>query len=334
MIEILSSGKSNTVQDLGRLGYLNVGIGRSGAMDPEALTIANHMIGNPSGFAGLEISIFPFRLRFLRDTAFAVTGAFGPMTLNDQILPGWWTAFARKGDVLTLKLPEVGARSYIAFAGGIDTIPILNSRSTELKSGFGGLEGRGLRRGDMLPLGSEPAQISAPPGAGFGMDASTFRPELFGPERSDVMTLRVIPAAEHDAFTGESIADFSDTVWTVSPEANRQGYRLDGAKLNLLKPLELFSHGIMPGTVQVPPSGQPVIQLADANTCGGYPKIACVISADLWKLGQSRVGQKLKFRTVNTEQAVEAIRFQNRLIDEMHMFAQLARRDKVRMLND
>jgi len=334
MIEILSSGVSNSVQDLGRPGYLNVGIGRSGAMDPEALKIANHMIGNPSDFAGFEISIFPFRVRFLRDADFAVTGAYGAMTLNDRTLPGWWAVSARKGDTLTLKLPETGARSYLAVSGGIDTVPILNSRSTELKSGFGGLEGRGLRRGDVLPLGPVSPGISAPSGAGFGLDASTLRADLFGPDRSDEMILRVIPAAEHDAFTKESIEEFYETEWTVSPEANRQGYRLDGAKLSLIKPLELFSHGIVPGTVQVPPSGQPVIQLADANTCGGYPKIACVISADLWKLGQSRVGQKLRFRAVNRQQAVEAIQFQNRLIDEMHMFAQLARRDKVRLLND
>ena len=334
MIEILSSGTSNSVQDLGRSGYLNVGIGRSGAMDPEALKIANHMLGNRTDFAGLEISIFPFRVRFLRDIAFSLAGAFGDIKLNDQILPSWWAVSAQKGDVLTLKLTETGARCYIAFSGGIDTAPILNSRSTDLKSGFGGLEGRGLRRGDILPLGKECAAISSPSGAGFGIDASAFRPKMFGPNRSDVMTLRIIPAAEYDIFTPDSISDFFNNIWMVSQEANRQGYRLDGPKLTLLKPLELFSHGIMPGTVQVPPSGQPVIQLADANTCGGYPKIACVISADLWKLGQSKVGQKLRFSAVSAQQAVEAIQVQNRLIDEMSVFAQLARRDRVRLLND
>jgi biotin-dependent carboxylase-like uncharacterized protein len=334
MIEILSSGASNSVQDLGRSGYLNSGVSRSGAMDRDALIIANRMIGNTESAAGLEIAIHPFRLRFLADMAFAVTGSFGTIAINNESRPGWWAAMARKGDVLTLHLPEAGARTYLAFAGGIDIPRVLKSCATDLKSGFGGLGGRGLQRGDILATGNDLVAAKAPAGSGFGINASTLRPGAFGPSRSDIATIQVIPAVEEHLFTDEARTAFYEDVWTVSAEANRQGCRLDGPSLHLKNAIELFSHGIMPGTIQVPPSGQPVIQLAEANTCGGYPKIACVITADLWKLAQAKTGQKLRFCSVSTTEAVEALKFQNKLIADMGILSQLARRDRVKETND
>lgn len=299
MLEVLTTGAPNTVQDGGRPGFLDAGVSLGGAMDRPALAIANALAGNPADAAAVEIALFPFRARFLHDMRFAVTGALCPAWLDDLPLPPWWTLLAREGQVLRLEPPSAGARAYLALAGGVDVPPVLGSRSTDLKGGFGGLEGRGLRRGDRLPVGAA-AQSSRL--AEFGVAPPWRRSD---DERG---TLRVLPAAEHDGFTAESRRAFPGSEWTVSREADRQGARLDGPALELKTPLQLFSHGIVPGTVQAPADGRPIVQLADANTAGGYPKIATVIEADLWKLGQAPPGTKLTFRVVDRRAAVEAWR--------------------------
>ena len=299
MIEILSSGLMNSVQDLGRPGYLDQGIGRGGAMDAEALRIGNLMVGNPQDAAGIEISIFPFRLRFHARCQFAVTGAVTKTSLNDTVLPPWWSETAEAGDELRIDPPRDGARIYVCFSGGIDLPLVLGSRATDLKSVFGGLEGRTLARGDRLSLGAVDSVLPRSP-AGFGVDPMQFR--------VDAHVLHFMPGAEFQAFTGQARQTLMSAAWKVSKENNRQGMRLEGHTLSLAGKLELLSHGIMPGTIQVPPSGQPVIQLAEANTCGGYPKIGHVIEPDLWKLAQVSTGAQFSFREITRTAAVEAIR--------------------------
>lgn len=314
MIEILSSGLLNSVQDLGRHAHLDVGIGWSGVMDGPALEIGNILLGNARDAAGLEIAIFPFRLRFLRAASFAVTGTDCPVELNGRPLPSWWAATAAEGDELRIGLPRAGMRATIALAGGIDVPQILGSRATDLKSGFGGFEGRCLNRGDLLPLGAGNAAKIVTPG-GFGVDASglTDLPE----DEAGTMTLRVLAGAEHEAFTPTARDALYQSDWRVTAEANRMGCRLEGPVLSLVRPLELFSHGIMPGTVQVPPSGQPIIQLAEANTCGGYPKIATIITADLRRLAQARPGTRLRFQAVDRPTAIAARRQQRHYIESI-----------------
>ncbi|MFD1329996.1 5-oxoprolinase subunit C family protein [Mycoplana ramosa] len=322
MIEILSTGAVNSVQDLGRSGFLDVGVGWSGAMDTAAMAAANLLIGNPPNAAGIEVSLFPFRLRFLRDTVFALTGADCPVTLGDRSLPSWWAETARAGETLTLGLPRAGARAYLAMGGGLNVPEVLGSRATDLKSGFGGWQGRGLNRGDRLPL----VVGGALPEGGIGIDPTTLR-DGGAPTESPVV-LRVLPSAEYLAFTDTALETFFSTAWIVTNEANRMGYRLSGPDLALTRKLELFSHGIMPGTVQVPPSGQPIIQLAEANTCGGYPKIANVIEADLWRLAQAPVGATLRFALVDRAEAVAALVRQRRALDDIATLASLARKDR------
>ncbi|HEV7254398.1 MAG TPA: biotin-dependent carboxyltransferase family protein [Mesorhizobium sp.] len=302
MLEVLTTGTPNTVQDGGRPGFLDAGVSLGGAMDRAALAIANALAGNPADAAVVEIALFPFRARFLGDMRFATAGALCPAWLDEVPLPPWWTALARAGQVLRIEPPTVGARAYLAVAGGVDVPPVLGSRSTDLKGGFGGFEGRGLKRGDRLPIGAAAKPFRL---AEFGV-----APPWIGAAESGTprVMLRVLPAAEHECFAAESRQVFLGAEWTVSREADRQGVRLDGPTLKLGAPLQLFSHGIVSGTVQVPADGRPIIQLADANTAGGYPKIATVIEADLWKLGQARPGAKLGFRLVDRGQAVAAWR--------------------------
>lgn len=306
MIEVLTSGELNTVQDLGRPGFLNQGIARAGAMDMLALRAANILAGNPQDAAGIEVSIFPLRLRFHAPVVLAVCGADCNASIDGLPLPNCWAVGVAAGAVLELTAPVAGARACLAFSGGIDVPCRLGSRATDLKAGFGGLEGRGLRRGDRLSL--QEAHRRRLPANGIG--AMPYGADSLPESGGAPVELRVLPGAEYARFEGAAAAAFLGQDWVVTPEANRMGYRLAGPELVPDRRVELFSHGILPGTVQVPPAGQPIIQLSDANTCGGYPKIAGVIGADLWKLGQAPVGTRLRFSLVSLEEALEAERQQ------------------------
>ncbi len=305
MIEILSNGASNLIQDAGRRGHLGLGVSRSGAMDGLALSVGNALVGNEPTDAAIEISLFPFRVRFSADQEFAVTGADCAVWLDDTALVPWWGRTARAGQTLAIERPKRGARAYLCLAGGVDVEPVMGSRSTDLKGAFGGFEGRGLRRGDALKVRAAPARTFRESGLGVvPAGLSKFWSEL----SAGVVKARVVTAAEYPQFTDEAKASFADTEFEITPEANRVGYRLSGASLRLADPLELLSHGIVPGTIQVPPSGQPIIQMAEANTCGGYPKIATVVEADLWKLAQAPIGSRIRFVVTDVHDAVESLR--------------------------
>ncbi|PKR90104.1 allophanate hydrolase [Pleomorphomonas diazotrophica] len=316
MIEILSSGALNSVQDRGRRGLLSSGVSRSGAMDILALDAANALLGNDRDAAAIEVAAFPFRMRFDVATTVAVTGALAEAQLADRRLPPWWATEVHAGDDLTIAPPTAGARVYVAVGGGIDVPLLLGARATELKSGYGGHEGRGLKRGDRLPLGRRPP--GGLPEGGIGAPPPPGRTEADGP-------LRVLPAAEWAEFSEEARERFVSVGWGVTAEADRQGCRLDGPELMRERRRELLSHGIVPGTVQVPPSGQPIVQLAEANTCGGYPKIATVIEADLWRLGQAMPGDALRFAVVGRDEALAALRETAQWLDGLRKAASLYR---------
>lgn len=304
MIEVLSSGALNLVQDLGRQKSMHMGVSASGAMDAPALRLANWLIGNDTGAAGLELSVFPFRMRFEGDIAFSCTGAHCRITLDDQPIPSWTKCRARAGQRLVIERPVLGVRAYLAFEGGIDVPEMLGSRSTDLKAGFGGHEGRGLKRSDHLNVISVTSHIGKVVPTIAPSDRLLLKKEL----ANGCVSVRVLPAAEFGQFTEEAIQAFYSTPYEVTPEANRVGYRLKGVPLHTYQRLELRSHGIAPGTVQVPPAGQPIVQLAEANTCGGYPKIATVIESDLWRLAQTPVGCAIQFIPVTSNDGAAAIR--------------------------
>lgn len=304
MIEVLTTGLPNTVQDLGRPGLLGMGVSVGGAMDRVALAAGNALLGNPHGAAGIEVAYFPFRVRFHAATSFAVTGADAGAVLDGVPLPPFWARGAEAGQVLSLSRPLAGTRAYLTLAGGVDVPPVLGSRATDGKTGFGGLGGRGLQRGDRLGL--LPATAAPIRGAGFGAAPPWPLPRSL-PLPDEPVILRVLPAAEFEAFDAGSLERFRTEGWALTPDANRMGFRLQGPALLRSDPVELLSHGIVPGTVQVPPSGQPIIQMADANTCGGYPKIATVIEADHPLLAQAPTGARLQFVRVDWAEAREAL---------------------------
>lgn len=299
MIEIVSATALVTVQDQGRMHARRYGVGTAGAMDRLSLAAGNLLVGNPLEAAGLEIPMFPFSLRFETATCFAVTGADADARLGKRRLPPYWSAVAGPGDILTLHAPLAGTRAYLACAGGIDVPEVLGSRSTQLRGEFGGLDGRQLRKGDRLHLGM-PTQARA---AELGIEPPVIALPL---GEAGVTAVRVLPASEYDCFTSAAHEHFWRGPWKITPQSNRAGYRISGPSLELSRPLELRSHGIVPGVIQVPGGGQPIIQLADAATAGGYPKIGTVIEADLWRLGQARLGSALCFVQVSYDEAVAA----------------------------
>jgi len=324
MIEVLSSTALSTVQDLGRTGSLRWGVGTAGAMDPLALAAGNLLLGNEANAAAIEVPVFPFVARFAEDCAFALTGADCAARLDDQPLLPWWAHQARAGQVLTLAAPQPAAvwrasRAYLCLGGGVDVPEVLGSRSTQLRGAFGGHEGRALRQGDVLRAAA-PGMDTCP--TGFGL----VPPALALPLQVDgVAAMRVLPAAEYLCYQEASRAAFWAGEWKITPQSDRYGYRLAGETLTPIQPMELRSHGIVPGVIQVPSGGQPIIQMRDAQPSGGYPKFGTVIEADLWRLGQAPIGSRVRFIETTWDDAVAALGELQGWLDEVRRLAGLHR---------
>ncbi len=304
MIEVLSATALATVQDLGRRGAFKWGVGWSGAMDPLALAAGNILLGNARECAGVEVQVFPFQARFGEPRRFAVTGADCAARLDGAPILPWWVHQAAAGQVLHLGVPLRGpwraSRAYLCVEGGIDVPLVLGSRSTQLRGAFGGFEGRALRQGDRLPVR---AGLRAPCGVDVGIvpHAVAMPREIDG-----AIAIRALPASEIEQFTAQSRATFWSSGWKITPQADRYGYRFAGPSLTRSSAVELRSHGIVPGVIQVPHGGQPIVQMRDAQPSGGYPKIATVIDADLWRLGQAPIGSAVRFVETTWDAAVAA----------------------------
>lgn len=266
-------------------------------MDELALRVGNILAGNAQETAAIEVTVFPFKARFASRMRIAVTGADCRASVGDKALLPWWSTEVVEGDVLTLNPPIAGARAYVAISGGIDVPMVLGSRSTDIKVGFGGFDGRCLRRGDVVQTGNRTSPCALAEAGRFG----TFAPRdvLDGAfqktDATDATCVRALRGPEYDEFPESARRAFWDTHWTVTQDSNRIGYCMDGPKLLPGRPLSLLSHGIVPGVVQVPPSGNPIVMMSDAQTSGGYPKIATVAAADLWRLAQAPLGSRIQF---------------------------------------
>ncbi|MFC5473112.1 biotin-dependent carboxyltransferase family protein [Paraherbaspirillum soli] len=319
MIDIIRAGRMNTVQDLGRHGFRHLGICQAGVLDHTALSIANRLVGNPLDAAVIEFTLGPCMLLFSEPTRIALGGADFGATLDERPLTPWWSVPVRAGQLLKLRAAGNGMRSYLAVAGGIDTPLQLGSRATDLQAGFGGYAGRALLEGDRLAVGAlpDPAAVvhSAP---SFGVRA----PDWYDAGDAEPMSIRVIPGPEYDLFTAAAQRAFWRHSWTLTPQSNRMGFRLAGPELNLKKNQDLLSHGVLPGVIQVPPAGQPIVLMADAQTTGGYPKIGVVINADLAKLAQLRFNRTLQFVECDIVQAREALNLEALYLEQIEMAMQ------------
>ena len=324
-LTVVKPGLLCSVQDLGRYGQRRLGICPGGALDTLGLTVANRLVGNADGAAGLEITLGACELRFEADTRIALVGDDFGARLDGVPLWPHWSVPVRAGQSLRLLganegSGKAGLRSWLAVAGGIDVAPVLGSRSTDLKAGFGGHQGRALRKNDRLPIG----QPTLPPGR-LGQPAFGLRsPHWWGfvgdcdADRADTdetTWLRVLPGPEYEQFNVASRAQFWAEPWRITPQSNRMGSRLSGPELKRRRNVDLLSAGVVPGVIQVPPSGQPIILMGDAQTTGGYPRIGAVIQADFWKLAQAPLNGLLRFVQVDADGARAAREVQQRYLD-------------------
>ncbi|MEV0384071.1 biotin-dependent carboxyltransferase family protein [Nonomuraea sp. NPDC050643] len=274
MIEVLAPGPYATVQDLGRPGLAHLGVPRSGAADAPSLRLANRLVGNAEGLAGVELTFGMARLRFADAAWVALAGA--PLASGaDMGVPFWVPA----GGELRLGTPLWGLRTYLAVRGGIAVEPVLGSRSTDSLSGLGP---EPLRAGTLLPVGRPEGVIT--------VDLAP----LPGPRPA---VLRVLPGPRDDWFAPEALAELCGRAYTVSQDSNRVGVRLSGPELVRVKEGELPSEGMVTGAIQVPPSGQPIVFLADHPPTGGYPVIGVVRAADVPVAAQVRPGDEVTFTT-------------------------------------
>jgi KipI family sensor histidine kinase inhibitor len=312
-VEVLEAGLLTTVQDEGRPGWRHAGVSGSGAMDSPALRAANQRVGNPPGAAGLECTVAGPDQRFLVTTHFAVTGGdLSPVLQRDDL--GAWPVsphapvLARAGNVLSFGGRRAGCRAYVGLAGGIDVPVMLGSRSTDLAAGFGGIDGRALRAGDLVCLGRRAAGGSGGAGEPPQLEErARIHSARAYDDRANVVTARVVLGPQDDHFPAPALAAFLGEAYALAPESDRVGCRLRGPCLEHRGAAEIVTDGMVPGCIQVPPDGQPIVMMAGGPTTGGYPKIATVVSADLPALAQLLPGEgRVRFRAVSVEEAQEA----------------------------
>ncbi len=293
-LKILRAGPLATVQDLGRPHHRHEGIALGGALDPHAARVANLLVGNPEDHALLEITLGPARVRFADARVIAWAGAEGAARLAGIALPAGRAARTEPGDELEFAAPQRGCRRWLAITGGIDVPLALGSRSTDLRGGFGGLDGRALRDGDTLPLGRFLPQLIFPERiAAWGGPAEWTRTAPLHP------ILRVLPGADWEEFA----PTLCEKAYNVSAKADRMGARLEGGEWKRAQQPEMLSEAVVPGTLQVAHDGQPILLLGDCQTLGGYPRIAHVITVDLPLAAQLRPNDDVRFQLVGSEEA-------------------------------
>jgi antagonist of KipI len=295
VIEVRAPGLLTTVQDLGREGFGPMGVSASGAADPVALRIGNCLVGNEERAAALEMTLLGGTFVFPERAVVALTGSDFGATLDDKLVHPWSSVEVQPGQTLKIGPTRTGARCYLCASGGIDVKLFLGSASTHLLSGLGGLEGRALRKGDVLKIGAA------------GKAFRTFRKRRVADraleELSPRKVLRVTAGPQSDWFLSAAQEIFYASAYRVAEESNRMGLRLEGPSIAGAAPGEMISEGVSLGAVQITAGGLPIILFVEQQTTGGYPKIANVISADLSSLGQLRPRDEIRFERVEMETA-------------------------------
>ena len=311
-ITVLKPGALSQLQDLGRYGCQRYGVVVGGAMDEWSHRVANALVGNDEDEATLEITLTGPNLRFDAPARVAVCGADLSPRVDGaggtQSLPHGRPVDIAAGSQLRFGSRVAGARAYLAVAGGFDVPKVLGSRSTFVRGGFGGLDGRALRKGDVLRLRarsrSGAAAKSAPENAASARAALTLSvpssPVVVPPQAAPVhaappQAIRIVAGRHWDVFTAQARHLLLEATFRIGAQSDRMGYRLEGPELARARPIEMISEAVTFGTVQVPPDGKPIILMADRQTTGGYPKIASVASVDLGLLAQMASPEAVRF---------------------------------------
>jgi biotin-dependent carboxylase-like uncharacterized protein len=314
VFEVLEPGILTTIQDLGRYGFSQFGVPPSGALDPFSFRAANLLVGNGEEEACLETMVMGLKLRALGDVVIAITGGDLSPTLNGEPVEMWRTHLLVEGDVITFKNVRKGCRAYLAINGGFVVPKIMGSSSTYLSGRFGGLEGRALRRGDILYTLDRPSSLYK-----IGLRFPSDMVPLFQKEA----LLRVIPGPQDHHFTENGFETFCTSTYQVTRQCDRMGVRLEGPKIERRSDVEesIISEGLISGAIQVPGDGKPIIILTELVT-GGYTKIATVISTDLTKVAQLKPGDRVHFEPMSIEEAHELLREQEGHLKSFKEFLQ------------
>lgn len=293
------AGFLSSVQDSGRTGFRQFGVSTSGALDTFALRVANLLVGNDEGAAGLEVTLGGLSLRLEDDRMVAWCGGEFDVQFGSRSLPAGHVAHLQSGDELKFGHPQIGCRCWLAISGGVDVPVILESRSTDFRAEFGGIEGRVLRDGDVIRLFARPGS----PTSVTNEISSWAAPHDWAGPASRHPSLRFVRGSDWSRFSDVTIQQFTNQEFAVSPDSDRMGVRLDGPELKRENAVDLISEAVAPGTIQVPPSGKPILLLKDCQTIGGYPKIAHVITVDLGIAAQLRGGDHVRFSEVSQADA-------------------------------
>lgn len=306
-VRVLEAGFLTTIQDGGRPGFQRFGVPPSGAADVISLAVGNEAVGNEPGTAALEVTAGGTALEFLTRARVALTGALVDARLGERAVPFGEAIAAHTGDVLHMGRPRDGLRTYVCLDGGVDVPAVLGSRSTYLPAGFGGLEGRPLRAGDVLALGS--ADLAPEGDQGRGVLARFGSPAPPGPLAGRPIELPFVPGGQWDSFGEDALRAFLRRTWQVSHRSDRIGLRLEGEPLATdLAGRSFVTDATVSGAVQVAGDGLPIVLGVDRQTTGGYPKLGAVASVGLHLLGQAQPGDEIRFRTVSVAEAQRAWR--------------------------
>jgi antagonist of KipI len=302
-IQVETPGLQTTVQDLGRQGFGPVGVSPSGAADVVSLRLGNRLVGNDESAAGLEMMLLGGTFGFPDGAIVALTGSDFGALLDDVRLDVGTSVLVRPGQALRLGPTSSGARCYLCVRDGIAVKPFLGSASTHVLSGLGGFEGRALRKGDVLHIGSA---------------TKAFRKRTIAPQALEQLSrrkvLRVTPGPQVDWFSESSLRSFYAGIYCVGEQSNRMGLRLEGAPITQRSTGQMITEGVSLGAVQVPAGGSPIILFVEQQTTGGYPKIANVIAADLHRVGQLRPRDEIRFEEVTFDAARSLLIEQEKLL--------------------
>jgi antagonist of KipI len=304
---VIKPGMLTTVQDQGRWGYQSQGVPVAGPMDPLSHRLANALVGNPRHAALLEVTLLGPELEFQSERVIAICGADFHVTMDGKAVKANVPVLAAAGTRLKFGARARGARAYLAVSGGIDVPPVLGSRSTHVINALGGLDGRPLRAGDRLPLGSDarPQRTASPPA------------DPIVPLPESPATVRVLAGPQADRFRSDALDVLQSAPYAVAQQSDRMGFRLEGPRLAHVGSADIISDATPLGVLQVPASGQPILLMADRQTTGGYPKIATVISADLPIAAQLAPGDRISFAVCTARTALAALIAQERRLMAM-----------------
>ncbi|MFY8273429.1 biotin-dependent carboxyltransferase family protein [Pseudoalteromonas sp. SSDWG2] len=291
MLEIIKSGPQLSIQDFGRFGHRHLGISQCGAADADAMRIANILLGNDENTPVLEITLGMASFTFTAPTHFALCGADMNANLDGQKLYCGWNYTAKAHQQLTFATGTQGLRCYLAISGGFKTQAILGSASTDIMAGFGLSQGHLLQSSDTLSYTSDTSEF---------VKVGAQLPSREGPIHF------IIEPREH-GLTKNVVEQLCHDTWSIGAQSNRMGLRLTPSNqlCSLRHCLSIRSTAVSPGTIQLPPSGEPIVLLNDCQTTGGYPIIGQVIAADLSRLGQLRGGDSIEFKAITAEQAAQ-----------------------------